>query len=221
MVFGLESANVVGFLEKVGTQGYSLFTPTFADVGVDGVDIQNIKLTGSSGDMSDLIQTFTSAGNLNPEYMYLTMDGFGYENGWYDTDFALVEETVEPGKGFLFWNNSGATINFSGEVLAGQKNLDVAAGYSIMGNPLPKDIDIQDMKLINSVGDMSDLIQTFTSAGNLNPEYMYLTMDGFGYEDGWYDTDFALVEETVQPGAAFLIWNSVGEGMKLQFPTAY
>ena len=98
----------MGYLEKVaGGQGYSLFTPTFADVGVDGMDIQKIKLVGSSGDMSDLIQTFTSAGNLNPEYMYLTQAGFGMDDGWYDTNFDLVDETVQPGAAFLIWNSVG------------------------------------------------------------------------------------------------------------------
>ena len=218
----MESANVVGYLEKIGTQGYSLFTPTFADVGVDGMDIQKIKLVGSTGDLSDYIQTFTAAGALNPEYSYLTMDGFGVEDGWYDGNYELVTETIDPGKGFLFWNNSQATLNFSGEVTPGQRNLDISAGYSIMGNAQPVAIDIQDMKIINSAGDLSDYIQTFTAAGALNPEYSYLTMDGFGVEDGWYDSNYELVSETVQPGAAFLLWNGTdAEGMKLQLPSAY
>ena len=104
----VESANVVGYLEKAAaTQGYTLFTPTFADVGVDGMDIQKIKLVGSSGDLSDFIQTFTAAGALNPEYSYLTMDGFGMAYVWYDSNFEPVEETVQPGAAFLIWNSVG------------------------------------------------------------------------------------------------------------------
>ena len=105
-MFGLESANVVGFLEKVGTQGYSLFTPTFADVGVDGVDLQNVKLKNAVGSETELIQTFTSEGALNPQYSYLIESIDGMPDGWYDTSWSMVEETVPSGAAFLIWNTA-------------------------------------------------------------------------------------------------------------------
>ena len=110
VVFGLESANVVGFLEKVGTQGYSLFTPTFADVGVDGVDLQNVKLVNATGSEGEFIQTFTASGALNPAYSYLTMDADSMDDGWYDGDWNMVEETVQPGAAFLMWNTKAAEL---------------------------------------------------------------------------------------------------------------
>ena len=223
VVFGLESANVVGFLEKVGTQGYSLFTPTFADVGVDGVDIQNVKLKNAVGSETENIQTFTAAGALNPSYAYLTSAADGMDDGWYDSDWNLVEgETITAGKGFLFWNDSGdATLEFSGEVVKGVQAIPVSLGYSIMGNASPVAVDIQDMKLLNATGSETENIQTFTASGALNPSYSYLTLAADGMDDGWYDADWNLVEETVQPGAAFLIWNDSAAELKLQLPAAY
>ena len=101
---------MVGFLEKVGTQGYSLFTPTFADVGVDGVDLQSIKLVNATGSEGEFIQTFTASGALNPAYSYLTMDVDGMDDGWYDGDWNMVEETVQPGAAFLMWNTKAAEL---------------------------------------------------------------------------------------------------------------
>ena len=97
-------------MEKLGTQGYSLFTPTFADVGVDGVDLQNVKLKNAVGSETEFIQTFTAAGALNPAYSYLTIDADGMDDGWYDGDWNLVEETVPSGAAFLIWNNSAAEL---------------------------------------------------------------------------------------------------------------
>ena len=214
---------MVGFLEKVGTQGYSLFTPTFADVGVDGVDLQNVKLVNATGSEGEFIQTFTASGALNPAYSYLTMDADSMDDGWYDGDWNLVEgETITAGKGFLFWNTSGtASLKFSGEVVKGTQALPVSVGYSIMGNASPVAVDIQDMKLLNATGSEGEFIQTFTASGALNPAYSYLTMDADGMDDGWYDGDWNMVEETVQPGAAFLMWNTKAAELKLQLPAAY
>ena len=214
---------MVGFLEKVGTQGYSLFTPTFADVGVDGVDLQNVKLKNAVGSETEFIQTFTAAGALNPSYSYLTVDADGMDDGWYDGDWNLVEgETITAGKGFLFWNNSGdASLEFSGEVVKGTQTIPVSLGYSIMGNASPVAVDIQDMKLLNAIGSETEFIQTFTASGALNPSYSYLTLAADGMDDGWYDGDWNLVEENVPSGAAFLIWNNAATSLQLQLPAAY
>ena len=40
-------------------------------------------------------------------------------------------------------------------------------------------------------------------------------------DDGWYDADWNMLEETVQPGAAFLIWNDSAAELKLQLLAAY
>jgi hypothetical protein len=46
-------------------------------------------------------------------------------------------------------------------------------------------------------------------------------MDADSMDDGWYDGDWNMVEETVQPGAAFLMWNTKAAELKLQLPAAY
>ena len=66
-----------------------------------------------------------------------------------------------------------------------------------------------------------DAIYHDFTCGALNPAYSYLTLAADGMDDGWYDGDWNLVEETVQPGAAFLIWNTAATELKLQLPAAY
>jgi len=219
-VFGLESANVVGFLEKVGTQGYSLYTPTFSDVGTDGIDIQNIKLKNASGDETEKITTFTAAGALNASYLYLN-ETVGMEPGWYNSNWEPIEEIVEAGKGFLVWNTAGtAAFEVSGEVAKGPLEIPVSLGYSIMGNSTPVEIDIQDIVLVGANGDETEKITTFTAAGALNSSYLYLN-ETVGMEPGWYNSNWEPIEETVQPGAAFLIWNTSASNLKLKLPAAY
>ena len=103
----VESANIVGYQTKEVRQYLSVQLATFDDVGVDGVDIQNIKPVApdgedvASGDFT--MQIYGDTGAIQASYMYVLGEDIdeGYADGWYEEDMeTLVTKTFAAGEGF-------------------------------------------------------------------------------------------------------------------------
>ena len=102
-------ASDVGYQTKTVTEGFSLTTPTFTDVGVDAYDLQNMKLVDAAGDGTEVIQVLNSAGVNNESWAWLNAN-VGMEDGWYDElTWEPITATIDPGEAFLM--NIGADVN--------------------------------------------------------------------------------------------------------------
>ena len=109
VTFGLESANVVGYKNQAIGQFNITATPFLQMGGGEAWKLGDIKPNANWIEMSDIIQTFTSAGKADVAYMYITeasAEEYGVEPGWYDLLDDMAEKPmnnipVVAGSGFV------------------------------------------------------------------------------------------------------------------------
>ena len=224
VTFGLESANVVGYQNMpLKYEGYNFAIPTFLDVGAESVNLQNIKLNGGVGDMSESIVVYDKDAIFAGDQYYWVSAEMGAPNGdgWYDVNFALVDKQYVIGTGlYLNCATPGATLMFAGQVYAGKQVNELPfVGYNMIGNSTPVACNIQDIKLVDAMGDMSESIVVYDKDAIFAGEQYYWITEAMGAPngDGWYDVNFAPIDVTVQPGEGLYL-NCPNAGVKWTLP---
>ena len=232
---GIESANVVGYIDKaIVPNQYYLIGVQFGEVGGEGtISFDNlIQMTG--------VVANEDGNEDNAEI--LTLVGGGYEtynytnDGWDETDTPLdhdawtyggyectAADLQSLGNGFWFKAPvaaSGASINVMGEVASGTtKTVSFGAGeYSLIANPFPCDLCLADVETTG--------ITAYEDGNENNAEI--LTLVGGGYEtynytnDGWDETDTPLDKDAWTYGGYECVGTSVEAGacFWLKSPTA-
>lgn len=213
----VDFANVVGYQNKKLAAGYSFSTPTFVDVGSDGLDIQNFKLASdAAGDQTETIQVLDTEGLLVGSYTWLN-DNVGMKPGWYDYyTWKPITESIAPGSGYFMHVNRAVNAKIVGGVKTNETTVTLPIGFSVYGNNVPGTISIQDIKLGgDATGDGTESIQFLNNNGENTQTWTWLKVkaesnDGIS-KDGWYDySTWELIEHEIQPGEAFLINITVG-----------
>ena len=198
---------MVGYQAKTITTGFSLSTPTFQDVGEDGLDLQNFKLSDSAaGDGTEMIQFLDENGQCTEMWVWLNANA-GQEPGWYDnTTWAPIKKTILPAVGYLMNIGADVDIVISGQVKTGTTTVSLPAGFSVRGNSTPVDVSIQAIKLADSAaGDGTEMIQFLDENGQCTEMWVWLNANA-GQEPGWYDnTTWEPIDYSVKAGEAFLI----------------
>ena len=224
VTFGLESANVVGYQNTtLKNQGYNFAIPTFLDVGTDYVDLQSIKLIGGVGDMSESIVVYDEDAIYDNEAYFWVSAEMGAPNGdgWYDGNFNLVDKQYVIGTGlYLNCPTPGATLMFAGQVYAGKQVNELPfVGYNMIGNSTPVACNIQDIKLVDAMGDMSESIVVYDKDAIFAGEAYFWISEAMGAPngDGWYDGNFAPIDITIQPGEGLYL-NCPNAGVKWTLP---
>ena len=232
-VFALESANVVGYQNQSIGQFNITATPFLQVNGGEAWTLGDIKPNANWIEMSDIIQTFTSAGKADVAYMYITeasAEAFGVAAGWYASDDFMAERpmnnvSVPFTAGYVAKSGAtGAALTFSGQVKDGITEIPVG-GFTLSANVTPVNLTLGDIKPNANWIEMSDIIQTFTAAGKADIAYMYITKASaelFGVEAGWYASDDFMAERPmnnipVDSGCGFVA-KSGATGATLELP---
>ena len=206
----IESQNIVGYNTTTAREGFSLFVPSFDDVGSEGLDIQKI-VPNTLSETGIQLQTFTQTAGTDAMYYYKPAGGAGA--GWYTKARARAsdwaEKTFAKGEGFMvYFPTSGITFNVSGEVSLAAKTLEnVRSGFTLMGNFRPTTYSIQ--KIVpDTTTEAGIQLQTFTQTAGTDTMYYYKPAGGAGA--GWYTkararaSDWA--EKTFEIGEGFMIY---------------
>ena len=213
------SANTVGYQENVMANGYTLNAPAFMGVGTDGlVDLSKLKLINAKGDSTELINFLDEEGMNTETWAWLTKDGAGMDDGWYDyVTWASIKTSIKKCEGYLMCAGSGVSLQSAGQVRLDDETVTLKAGYTVTGNTTPISIDLQSIKLIDAKGDSTEMINFLDAEGMNTQTWAWLTEEGAGMEDGWYDyVTWKKIEYTVKPGEAFLF--GVSADVKVVFP---
>jgi len=214
------SNNIVGFQTRDVEGGYTLSTPVFIPVGGGDYDLANFKLgPDAAGDGTEVIQVLDTEGLVPATYVWLN-ENMGMDPGWYDNDtWAPVTAKIPAGNGFLMSANAAMAITTSGEVAGQDTVVTFPAGYSVLGNCSPVDLDIQKMTLpATAAGDGTEVIQVLDTEGLVPATYVWLN-ENMGQDPGWYDNDtWAPITATVKAGEAFLF--SANADTTLTIPSA-
>ena len=244
---GLESANTVGYMEKELAFGLNDFVvQTFLPMGmtVSTTKLGDISVTDDWDPTGDYIATLQASGDVDTGYTYLIKDFAealgGTVAGWYKSEevdsgdvsvSGLQDDVVLPfAQGFLAFNNSGAKLQFAGEVVAGDTELASTLGMNAFsGNASPVDITLADLTVSDDWDPTGDYIATLQASGDNDVSYTYLIKDFAealgGDVAGWYlseevdggDVSVSGVQNDVviSAGQALLIFQNSGATISL------
>ena len=224
----IESANVVGYLNKDVRKSLSQQVCTFDQIGVEGgaLNIQNMIPVDSNGDEVSgevTVQFISALGVLQTTYTYFEEDGYdeGYAAGWYDDDGEPAVYSFASGEAFQIYSGTAARFIFSGEVNMAETDVPFRKSLSVQANIRPSSVDIQTVVPIDDNEDVISgevTVQFISSLGVLQTSYTYFEEDGYdeGYAAGWYDDDGELADYTFAAGEGFKVY--AGQAGFLRFP---
>ena len=203
-----------------------MVTPCFANTSGEEFDANEMACVGVD-DGKVTIQVLNKDGTWGTQgfwYGEMTgVDGKVYPAGWYDQmGNDLVGITLIPGQAvWLESKEEGVAIQSSGAV-PGVKTMDVAKGFSMVGNSTPSKINADKLSISGST-DGYTTIQVMNEDGAWGTQgfwYNEMTgVDGKVYPAGWYDQmGNDLVDITLTPGQA--VWlEAKEEGVKVSIPS--
>ena len=206
--FAVESANTVGFIDKVADADvYTPVTVMLAGIGVNTLPIEDIVFDGIA--LDDSLQIFGNDGNVATEL-------FKSRSGWEDQDGEDAGDWVfQPGDSFWISpaNGEDVTATFVGEVKTTALTVTAAADvYTPFGNGTPAPVAIEDMEFDGIA--LDDSLQIFGNDGNVATEL-------FKSRSGWEDQDGEDAGDWVfQPGDSFWISPANGEDVTVTIPAA-
>ena len=248
-LMAIESANVVGYQ---GIPRYSTYTfagSMFTQPGQSYYILNNVKIASISDAGTDFIQFFkpgTTTLDRDQSYYFdgedwcyrydATADGDG---DWEQDDVIPDNFQVPVNIGFLTRfttaKSANAVITYSGEVQQGSNNevkVDRVSAYQIVVNPLPRAVDLTELKVESASDAGTDFIQFFkpgTTTLDRDQSYYYdgedwcyrydATSDGNG--DWEQDDPVAAGTCTIRPGEGFLIRFTTAKAAnaKIVFPS--
>eukprot|EP00825_Cyclidium_porcatum_P004602 TRINITY_DN1217_c0_g1_i2.p1 TRINITY_DN1217_c0_g1~~TRINITY_DN1217_c0_g1_i2.p1 ORF type:complete len:248 (+),score=5.38 TRINITY_DN1217_c0_g1_i2:842-1585(+) len=212
MIAGLVSAEVTS--QVVGYQtinlpiGYKDMTITFVPVGSDATQLRlgDIAPANFSGDNGDSIQFFNPSGNGSVVKTATYYADYGWCNPE-NTEEMLDDYTIVLGSGmFVYASQVNAQFTIAGQVNFEAFNLDVPAGYTVVGNSSPVVITLGDIVPTNFSGDNGDSFQFFHENGNGT-----VVKTATYYADyGWCNpenTEEMLDDEVLNPGDAVFAYS--------------
>jgi len=212
----VESVNIVGYQTISMPTGYRDYTSTFIPVGGDGTAIRlgDITPANFSGDNGDTIQFFNLNGSGSVSNTVTYYDSYG----WCDaSSFEVLDDmTIPIGTGmFVYSSQADVTFTVAGEVKLDSFQLNVAAGYTVVGNSSPVAITLGDVVPTNFSGDNGDTAQFFSTTGDGAVVTTATYYDNYGWCDA---SSFALLDTMVlNPGDAFFAYCSQS-GASFTFP---
>ena len=202
VTFGIESANVVGYVNTELNQGFQPGGSSFAAISGGEYNIQDIKPIAPEGEAAGgwmfYIADMDVGGSTSDQYVYLTTDDGVEKDGWYDANDGetyIEGKSFKLGEGFYFSTDFASDSKFmtSGEVNLNELTISCEQGFCPRANPRPVDIDLQDIKPVPPEGEPAGgwmfYIADMDAGGSTSDQYVYLTEDDGVAEDGWYDAN--------------------------------
>ena len=201
----VESVNIVGYQTIDIPTGYKGYTSTFIPVGGDGdvIRLGDITPVNFDGNNADNIQFFNLNGSGSVSTTVTYYDGYGWCDAY---TFAVLDDmTIPIGTGmFVYSSQPNVSFIVAGEVKLDSFQLNVAAGYTFVGNSSPVAITLGDIVPVNFDGNNADNAQIFSPGGSVSTTVTYY--DGYGWCDAY--TFQVLDSMVLNPGDAFFVYCS-------------
>ena len=227
------SSNIVGYEKiEVPVNKMDIVGVQFQGVGTNVVDIQSITVEEWDGYGSDWIKIYnpTSYTYTTAYYWGDDMGGVSDEDGnelgpgWGDVDQIAINMSLQSGQAIWTQSEAGGKFVVSGEVTTDNAVEVPVNKMTLVANPLPMTISLQDIRVNGWDGYGSDWIKIYNPA-----TYTYTTayywgddMGGVSDEDGnelgpgWGDVDQIAIEADIEVGQGF--WVQSEAGGSLIFP---
>ncbi len=234
------SDNVVGYSKiQLPVNAMTIVGNQFQNIGETIINIQDITVAGDfAQDGTDWIKFWdASTGSYQEAYFFgEEADGVfiddNYEEslgaGWGDADQIVIDLDVNLGQGFWAKSVEGGALVLNGEVSNNNiVNVPVNA-MTLIANPIPQAINIQDIKVDENFDTWGgDWIKFWNpSTGTYQEAYFFgEEADGVFADDtyeetlgaGWGDADQLIVDIKIDVGQGF--WVKSVNGGSVVFPT--
>ena len=219
---------VVGYQLVSVPAGWSVFTPTFKDVGGTDFDLKDVVPCDASGNVLTssknkiTVQKLSADGSLLVSYSYTTASN----KGWHLNNVAISKGDVvfADGEGIAVNNVSGSALTFrvAGAVDLVCRNV-IPTGWSFSGNSTPVRVDLKNIVPCDATGTPLTssknkiTVQKLGTEGSFDLSYSFTTASN----KGWHLNNVAINEGEVvfEPGEAFGINNVSGAVVILQLPS--
>jgi len=209
---------IVGYAgTATGGKGCTAIGVSFAAVS-GTMDLQDVKVTGYDGAFEGdvYMQTLDAYGRTLDTYTWVDVpkdeaepDSVTYY-GWYDGENLIECVSVSPGSGYwVASDSSGYSIQSAGAVIANGASIALGAkGCTMVANPLPVSVDLQDIVVGGYEGAFEGdvYMQTLDPFGRTVDTYTWVDVpkdeaepDSVTYY-GWYDGENLIGDVVVQPG---------------------
>lgn len=142
---GLQSSNTVGYGQNGIRSGYSLVTAQFTGIGGTSAPLDALSAIGDEASDNVALSTVDEFGTAIDTYTW---------NDWAATTPCWVNDSYEPvtgvtvTPGMAFWvggSSNSQGVQSAGEVGVEDVVVSLRSGYTLVGNPFPVSIALQDV----------------------------------------------------------------------------
>ena len=244
-MFGIESANIVGYSEFSLTRANQFITTSFKNIGSAAIDLTQIKVVGYTGAIQDKasVQFIDGTGNTAKDTSgkskaYFWRDADGSHGKWVRKDGRNIIDVVAGEATFgtgdaLWWQKSvdGLSLKFSGEVIQAETEVSLPLANQAVGNMMALPVDLTTISVAGYTGSTTDKVsaQVIDGSGNTAKDasgkskaYFWRGSSDSGKwvrKDGRNIIDVAVGELVLNPGESLWVQNNdTSVGYKLVFP---
>ena len=214
--FAIESANIVGYGQNGLRSGYSLVTAQFSGVGGTSLSLDGLVAVGD--DTSDNVALSTVDEFGAPIATYTWNDWAAATPCWVNDSYEPIEAvTVSAGQAFWTGGSSDSqAIQSAGEVGLADVVVNLRSGYTLIGNPFPVSIALQD--IVAGGDDAADNVSLSTIDEFGAPTATYTWNDWAAAEPCWVDDSYEPVTGvTFAPGEG--LWTGASsDSQYVRFP---
>lgn len=196
-----------------------MITPCF--VNVDGTDY-NIDdfILNNVADTKATVQVMNADGSWGASGVWFNEYG-DLPAGWFTDSFGTTPAniTLKPGQAVMFHTaDEGASVQSAGQVPA-IITMDVATGWSMIGNASSVSVDIDEIKLLN-VADTKATVQVMNADGSWGASGVWFNEYG-DLPAGWFTDSFGTTaaDITLEPGQSVMFYTT-DEGAQVVIPSA-
>ena len=196
---GIQSSNTVGYGQNGLRFGYSLVTPQFTGIGGTALSLDALQGVGSDASDNVNLAMVDEYGAAITTYTW--NDWAAAEPCWVDDSYAPVSDvTVSAGQ--AFWtggSSSDQLIRSAGEVCFQDVVVSLRFGYTLVGNPFPVSLALQDIVAGGDEASDNVTMATIDEYGAAITTYTW--NDWAAAEPCWVDDSYAPVTDvTFAPG---------------------
>ena len=218
-------SHFVGYAQTELKNGNTLAGVQFVTIGdASATPLQSIIPVGDNVSDNVVLQTLDFAGRTVDSYMWIDWAGSeGDQEAWVNDETYEIIEGVSfaPGAGLCIQGTTTSqSIQSSGLVGTSDVSVTLRMGNTIVCNPFPVSVDLQD--ILPTGDNVSDnvVLQTLDFAGRTVDSYMWINWAGSeGDQEAWVnDETYEIIEGVSFPGGTGLCVQGTSTAQAIRFP---
>ena len=226
-------ANIVGYMNgDINASGNNFITAPFFGIGYNTTDIQDIKLVGSSGYMTETFAIWEGVPSVVADTEFLWMGtewnedfSVATKGEWTTYGGETAEFSIPGGQAVTINADPSISIQNAGQVPTENIEFTLVDGNNFTGNPYPSELNIQNIKLVGSSGYMTETFAIWEGVPSVVADTEFLWMGTEWNEDfsvatkgEWTTYGGETAEFTLDPYQGCVINGAAGIKVEISAP---